>query len=193
MAIDADGYLRQLQTLLPRGAVWPLKDDAVLAALLLGFADELARVDSRGDVLIDEGDPRATFELLPDWERNAGLPDPCVGAGQGTQQRRNALTARLKTLGGQSPAYYIAVAAALGYPITITEFRPHTCDDDCEYPLYSDDWAYAWQVNAPTASAGDFSVEDSVDDDLGYANNAPLMCVMSRLKPAHTTVLFNFS
>ena len=194
MAIDADRrYLQQLQALLPCGPAWPRQNGAVLTELLRAWADEFARVDARGAQLLEEADPRKTFELLADWERVAGLPDPCVGAGQSTSQRQQALAARISSLGGQSAAYYIAVALLLGYPITITEFRPHDCDSDVEYPFYGDDWAYVWQVNAPTATAGDWSVEDSVDDDLGYSGNTTLMCVLSRLKPAHTTVVYNFS
>lgn len=188
-----DHYLRQLQALLPSGAAWSREPDAVLTKLLLALADEFARVDARAEQLVEEADPRTTFELLEDWERIAGLPDPCVGAGQGTQQRRNAVTARLNTLGGQRPAYFIDVAAKLGYAVTVTEFRPHNCDDDCEYLLYGDEWAYAWQVNAPLATAGDFGVEDGADDDLGYSGNTALTCTINRLKPAHSIVLYNFS
>jgi len=191
--VTAEQYLAQLQALLPPGAAWPRESGAVLTDLLLALADELARVDARGEDLTNEANPQATFELLGDWERVAGLPDPCVGVTQVTSQRRAALIARLRTIGGQSAAYYIGVAADLGYPITITEFRAHNCDDDCEYPLYGAEWNYAWQVNAPTATAGDFSVEDSVDDDLGFSGNLTLMCTLDRLRPAHTKVLYNFS
>jgi uncharacterized protein YmfQ (DUF2313 family) len=165
----------------------------VLTRLLCAIADELARVDARGDVLIDEADPRTTAELLSDWERVAGLPDTCVVVEQSTQQRRASLLQRLTSTGGQSRAYFIALAAALGIPITITEFAENSVEDDVEAPLNGVDWAYAWQVNAALNTVFEATVEDTVEDPFASWSNAPLECVISRLKPAHTIVLFVYT
>lgn len=193
MAVTDEQYLRQLQALLPSGPAWPRDADSVLTKLLSAWAAELSRIDSRGDALVDEADPRTAFELLDDWERNTGLPDPCVGSGQGTQQRRGSLLARITDQGGQSIAHFVAVAEALGFSVTVTEFRPYDVGMDVSVPLYGDDWAYAWQINGGGAAAGAFSVSDGVDDDLGYSGTSALTCTVDRLKPAHTTVLYNFT
>ncbi|MCU1276556.1 MAG: Bacteriophage tail protein [bacterium] len=186
-------YLAQLQALLPQGGAWPRDRDATLTALLQAWADELARVDLRGDQIVDEDDVRSTFELLADWERVAGLPDSCVGAGQTTQQRRAALVQRVTSLGGQSRAYFIAVAAALGFAITIDEFRPYTVEDNCEKPLYNGPWAFSWRVNSALHTVKKFTVNDSVEDPIAFWSNVPLECVINRLKPAHTVVIFAYS
>jgi len=191
--LSADSYARQLKQLLPMGAAWNLDAGSRLSALLRGLAEEFARVDGRAAALIEEADARTTFELLTDWERVLGLPDPCVIGEQSFAQRRAAVVARLVGLGGQTPAYFIGVAAALGYTITVTEFSPHDVDDDVEAPLYGDDWAYAWQVNAPLNTVRELTVNDPVSDGLAIWGNEALECVLNRLAPAHTLLVFEFA
>lgn len=196
MALTATDYLRQLQALLPLGPAWPKDDDATLTRLLQALAGELARVDGRALQLVEEADPRTTGELFADWERVAGLPDACAEAfgGEQTQaQRRAALVAKLVTLGGQSAAYYIGLAAALGYAITITEFHEHTVEDDVEHPLYSAAWNFAWQVNSALNTIIEITVESTVEEPIAAWGNALLECVINRLKPAHTIVLFSYT
>ncbi len=197
MGLTATDYLAQLQALLPQGPAWPRDAEAELTRLLTAWADELARVDGRAADLVEEADPRTTAELLADWERVAGLPDACVEALAGTQttaQRRAALVAKLTTIGGQSAAYYIALAASLGYAITVTEFAPfqagHSAAGD---PITNDEWVYVWQVNAPEESIVVFAAGRScAGEPLRGWGNELLECVITRLKPAHTHVLFSY-
>lgn len=193
--IDTD-YLHQLQALLPPGPAWSKDDESILTRLLSSLAVELARVDGRAMQLVEEADPRTTAELFADWERVAGLPDTCAVAFGGDQtlvQRRAALVGRLTTLGGQSAAYFIGLAAALGYAITISEFSEHSVLDDVEHPLYGAAWNFAWQVNAALNTITELTVEGSADEPLGTWGNSLLECVINRLAPAHTTVLFSYT
>jgi uncharacterized protein YmfQ (DUF2313 family) len=192
VALSAAAYVRQLLALLPPGAAWR-REPGTLVQLLTGLADELGRVDGRGAALIDESDPRTTFETLSDWERVYGLPDPCVGGSPSTPQRRASLVAKIVGLGGQSPAYFIAVAAALGYTVTITEFSPADVNDDVDQPIEGDAWAYAWQVNAPLHSVFEMTVEDGVDDPLAAWSALPLECTLAALAPAHTIPIFTYA
>lgn len=196
MGMTAADYLRQLQALLPPGPAWPRGDESIVGGLLAALAAELARIDGRAGQLLEEADPRATAELFLDWERVAGLPDACVLAFDGEQaiaQRRTALIGKLTTVGGQSPDYYIGLAAAIGYAVTITEFAEHSVNDDVEHPLYGAAWNFAWQVNAALNSITEITVDDTVEDPLAAWGNALLECVINRLKPAHTTVLFSYT
>lgn len=115
MGMSADNYREQLQALLPRGSAWPRDAGAVLTQVLDGMAQEFARVDVRVDNLLDEVDPRTTFELLTDYERVHGLPDPCVTDALTIDQRRNALVSKFSGLGGQSTAYFLSMLERLGY------------------------------------------------------------------------------
>lgn len=197
MGMSADDYLRQLQALLPPGPAWPQDDDAPTTRIIAALAAELARVDSRAGQLADEADPRSVGELFADWERVAGLPDSCVEAFGETQsfaQRRAALVARLVTLGGQSPAYFIALAASLGYTVTITEFKPFRAGQSRSGDAINTTWQFAWQVNAPLNTITPFRAGQSRSGDALNAWGRKLLeCVLSRLKPAHTTVVFAYT
>lgn len=191
--MTAADYLSQLQALLPSGAAWSRSSTAVLTRLLGAWSAEFARVDGRSGTLLNEADPRYTAEMLSDWERCLGLPDTCTGPLSTVAERRAAVVARLTGIGGQSPAYYIALAASLGYSITVTEFRPHTVDHDVDSPIYGTDWAHAWQVNAALNTVRELTVDDDVDMPLAAWGNQLLECAINRTKPAHSIVLFAYT
>ena len=197
MVLTETDYLRQMQALLPPGPAWPKDDDALLTRMLGALAAELARVDGRVRQLVDEDDPRIAAELLLDWERVAGLPDTCValsGQNQSIAQRRAARVARLTMLGGQSKAYFIALAASLGYTVTITEFRPFRAGQSRSGDPVATNWQFAWQVNAPLNTVTPFRAGNAVaGDQVNSWGNKLLECVLSRFKPAHTTVVFAYS
>lgn len=113
--MTAEEYRWQLQALLPPGSAWTREPGAVLTKVLHALADELGRVDMRASDLLTESDPRSTFELLGDWERTFRLPATCVPAGQTTTERRNALASKVAAMGGQSRAYFMKLAHAIGY------------------------------------------------------------------------------
>jgi len=195
MAMSESDYLEQLQALLPAGPAWPRDAKTSITKLLGALAAELSRVDGRAWQLVEEADPRTTAELFLDWERVAGLPDACAEAFGGEQtliQRRAALIGRLTTLGGQSPAYFVGLAAALGYAITITEFSPFLVTSTVDEALYDTAWRFAWQVNAALNTVREFTVADTVSDALAAWGNDQLECVIERLKPAQTTVIFAY-
>lgn len=191
---DARQYRQRLQDLLPQGIAWPREDSAPLTQLLDGMADEMARLDVRAEQLLREANPRTTLELLPDWERVAGLPDTCTPASPRTlEQRRAALVQKLSSLGGQSRAYFLALCAVLGFNVTITEFDLHTCRSDCAAGINSLNWRFAWRINVAQAQTISYqTVSDSCVTPLASWGNAEFECVLSRLKPAHTLLIFAY-
>ena len=117
-------YAQQFLALLPYGQAWPRHPLSTLVLTCEGLSDYWGFVDGRAaDLLEVESDPRSTVELLPDWERNWGLPDPCYTAPQTIGQRQLALVMRMTMQGAQSREFFISVAAMIGYTITITEYR----------------------------------------------------------------------
>ncbi len=186
-------YLAQLQALLPPGAAWPRDLDATLTQVLLALADEFARLDARTFDLLDESDPRTVLEMLIDWERVFGLPEPCAKEGELTfNERRENLVEKVTRLGGQSRQYFIEVAARIGFEITITEFRPHHVMRDVMYPLYDIHWVHHWQVNGPEETVKWHTVMSGVNEPLASWGNELLECNIRRLRPAHTTVQFAY-
>lgn len=193
-AFSVDDYQAQIAALLPRGDAWPRALESTLQQLLAALAGELARVDARSVDLENESDPRLTSELLPDWERVAGLPDACVQVPQTMQERRAALLARLTSSGGQSKAYYIELAARLGYGITIDEFKTEAAAITAGIPYTGTGWAHTWRVNAPQQSVRSFRVgRSAVGEPLRSWGNETLECALGHVKPAHTVLLFAYA
>jgi len=132
-----------------------------------------------------ETDPRSVLLTLEDWERVYGLPDPCFPLGQTFEQRVLALAAKVVDGGGLSRDYYIAQAAALGYPgATIEEFDAVTLGET---------WRFVWRMNLPIqTSVVTMTCGSECDDQLRSWGNEVLECVINRIKPAHTLVLFAY-
>lgn len=197
MATTQTDYRAMLQDLLPRGAAWPRDPEATLTRLLDGLAAALVAVERRADDLQRESDPRVTYELLPDWERAFGLPDPCLSLSNTLQERRQDLMERVTGIGGQSVAYYLSVAARIGYQdVTVTEFRPfiagHSrCGDRLNGPH---EIRFHWVMRVPGPRVTLFRTGASqIGDRLGEIDRATdLECLIRRLAPAHTILHFSY-
>ena len=147
---SGEDYGTAFLALLPQGQAWPKDPGTTLDLACRGLAEYWGFVDSRAaDLLERESDPRYTIELLPDWERNWGLPDPCYTAPQTIGERQLALIIMRMTMqGSQSRQFFIDVAAQIGYTITITEYRTFVvgidrCGDNRVYgdgsnPMYNE-------------------------------------------------------
>jgi uncharacterized protein YmfQ (DUF2313 family) len=177
--LTSEAYARQLKQLLPGGALWKLEPGSWLSRLLLAIADELARIDGRSEVLLDEWDPRTAVETLADWERVLGLPDGCVELADSVSGRRADVARKLVARGGQTAAYYIDIAAGLGFVATVVETGPHT-------------WRLDVDPGGYELAASNFRVGSRAGDRLSGRSNTVLECVINRAKPAHTLVTFNY-
>lgn len=171
MGLTARHYRELMQALLPTGAAWPRADDATITKMLNGAAEEFARIGQRAANMVAEIIPSTTTEMITDWERVLGLPDPCVGKLEDTlAKRRAAVVAKLTGGGSASRAYYIALALALGYAITITEPSAHN-----------------WTITAPLTNVTYFTTGDGVaGQPLVSFGNAFFECFFQAIKPAHT-------
>jgi uncharacterized protein YmfQ (DUF2313 family) len=154
---------------LPEGAAFRRDADSVLRGALAAMAEEFARIDTRSDEALAEAAPWESVELLPDWERLFGLP----GTGS-LSERQAAVTARLSDQGGCSRPFFIALAATLGYEITIEEYLPWRCGiSSCIDPMVGPAWMSTWTVHY-----------------FSGANDAGLESLLVRARPAHTLVRF---
>lgn len=107
MGVTANAYARMMTALLPTGRLWRFVD-GLITPLLLGSADELARLDARASDLLDELIPTGAVETLPDWERNYGLPSDGT-----TAERQARVTARYIALERRRPADFKTILAPL--------------------------------------------------------------------------------
>jgi len=121
---SGEDYAEALSALLPLGQAWPRQDESALMKVVRGLTRIWGDFEVRASWLLEtESDPRKTIELLPDWERNWGLPDPCYDAPQSIAERQHALVQRMTIEGAQSREFFIEVAASIGYTISIHEYR----------------------------------------------------------------------
>lgn len=197
ITFSAADYLTQLKALLPRGLAWPRLVGGRMHQLLSGLTGEFARVDQRLIDLRDEADPRTTVELLPEWEKFAGLPDVCdVRADSSIGYRRAVLIAKLLATGGASRPYFLGLAAALGYPDATIEdrWRPASCNSNCNDSLWSVADRFVWKINLPGVG-GTFAAgcNDSCNDYLRvFTGDFAIECRIARVAPAHTVLLFEY-
>jgi uncharacterized protein YmfQ (DUF2313 family) len=175
-----------------------LSPPLVQAADIEALMPTWSRLHARLNDLIAETFPCTLNppELLTEWERSLGLPDPCVQPPLNSiQQRVAAVCAKFSARGGQSKEYFYALANALGYEITITEYTPfRTGINRAGDPLAGEAWAYAWTVNvANVPQITYFRVGLSVaGDPLRSWGNNMLECVLNAVKPAHTVLQFAY-
>ncbi len=148
--LTADDWRRQFQALLPYGEIWPREPDATQSKALGALAGTYQRLAYRDGYLLVDTFPSYTNELLAEWERTLGLPDPCTPLNPTLQQRKAAVAAKVIGSGGQSIPYFTAVAAALGFTVTVTEYAPFRAGiSTAGSPAYGPDWAHTWQVDVP--------------------------------------------
>jgi uncharacterized protein YmfQ (DUF2313 family) len=206
-------YTQALLSLLPYGPAWSRDPFSILVQACTGLAGYWGFVDGRAaDLLEIESDPRATIELITDWERNWGLPDPCLNnPPTDLFTRRAYLVAKMTLVGAQSRQYFIGLAEAAGYHITITEFLPYMtgvsrCGDSRWYNT-GDTTHYLWQLGPPEmryywtvhVGAKDLiyfhcnSSQCGIDRLLKIGIPSDLECTFGKLKPAHTEIVYDFS
>ena len=168
-------------------------------------------VDSRAaDLLEQESDPRKTIELLPDWEKAWGLPDPCIKTPQTIAERQAMLVMWMTLLGGQSRQWYTDVLHRWGGhedAVTIREYSPWTvgisrCGDTPDvngYPRWeiapAEIWFY-WTVHIDQAKLTWFrcgSGQCGVDPHLIIGLAEDIECLLNRWKPAHTQIIYDYS
>jgi uncharacterized protein YmfQ (DUF2313 family) len=201
--------------LLPTGQAWPKTPGSILERVCYGLAEYWGFVDARaGDLLERESDPRKTIELLPDWEKAWGLPDPCFPSATTIGERQKMLVLFMTWMGGQSRDYFKSVAEFVGYTIEIKEFAPFMCgisragdtrtpppdspitDQNFRWYIGGPEQRFYWEVSVGQvgliwfrASAG----QAGVDHHLEFAVPTEFICLLDRWKPAHTVIVPDFS
>ena len=207
-------YARQFLHLLPIGQAWPRgsdcgNPDTVLERVVRGLCQFWGFVDGRAaDLLERESDPRKTVELLPDWERAWGLPDPCFPDAISIAERQKMLVLYMTYLGGQSRAYFEKLMDWLGIKIRIQEFAPFMAgisrvgdtrpqpDENFRWYIGGPEMRFVWTANLGHPELTWFragSGEAGVNHHLRIGVPEDTQCLLNRWKPAHTHLAFDFS
>lgn len=211
-AIRATGadFAEVLADLLPEGEAWPREPESVLMQLVRGLAQVEELIDGRAaDLLERESDPRNAIEMLTDWERTAGLPDPCVAEPITVPERQRALVDRLTARGAQSLAYFHSIATRLGYTISIVEhapfmagvseagwYDPNLGDNRSRWEIGEETIRFYWTVYVGKTRVTWFQAgagTAGIDPLARIALFLDIECLFRRYKPAHTEVVFSYS
>lgn len=192
MARDAETYARMMLALLPPGRAWPRDPSSLRGQMFEAQAAEIARIDATYEQLLAERSPSTAYALLAEWEAVLGLPDECTGGAETIAERRAAAHARMIATGGQSPAYFVEVAKALGYDITITQYRTRWSGmRRCGQSYGAEDMQFTWRVTATTGTIRPRRFRAAFHGERYTTwGNYPLVCLIRRLAPAGTAVLF---
>ena len=180
---------------MPRGRVWNKDPSSIIDRTVACYAPAYARTAAAAVNLIADAFPATVVDLLTEWQATLGLPDPCAGPSPTLVQARRQIVARLTNNGGQSMAYFIAQAHALGYTITINNDAPFRCGQSrAGHHVGNSDWFFVWTVNAPAFTTQPFlSGQSTAGDPLGSTGNAVLQCELQESQPAHTILQFHFT
>ncbi|HIG8794094.1 TPA: YmfQ family protein [Raoultella terrigena] len=190
-----DDYRQALQALIPTGRAWPRDPDTVQAAVLMSLAASFQRSDNDGLGILSGAFPQTATIMLPEWEKALGLPDDCsIGEVDTIAKRQNAIVSKFISTGGQSKSYFIGIAKALGYNITIKEYRQARSGlSVCGDGLNGDDWPFVWLVEGEETNISYARVGLSYcGDPLRSWGNRQLECRLSALSPSYTLVKFGY-
>jgi uncharacterized protein YmfQ (DUF2313 family) len=127
-------------------------------------------------------------------------------------ERQNELVLKMTLLGAQSAQFFIGVAQSLGYPTTVSEYRPFMvgvdrCGDNrvtnpdgslgpwpCQ--IGHPRMRFAWTMHVQHTHLVWFRASKGqcgIDPLLRIVFAEDLECMIRRWKPAHTQVLFDYS
>lgn len=207
---SGDDYATAFMQMLPQGQAWPKEPGSILERIVAGLCEYWGFVDARaGDLLERESDPRITFEILSDWERAWGLPDPCFPSATTIGERQRMLVMVMTMLGAQSRAWFEWVANWIGFDIHFREWSPfmaglsrcgdtRNLDQDGFYrwEIGPPEMRFYWSVQPSTAGVVWFraaSGQAGVDPHCRVMIAPDLACLFNRWRPAQTELVFDYS
>lgn len=174
-------------------ALMPLKLGTVSNEDIALEGQELDAEETRQNGILLEMFPDTSTQMLSWWERVYGLA-PVANAT--IQQRQSAVVQAVAAKGGLSRAYFIALAQALGFTITITEIQPFMAGiSRAGDILYDENAMFIWLVVVTAIQQYYFrSGQSSAGEPLGAPNeNTIITSLFNKLKPAHTYVMFQYT
>ena len=192
-AYSLGDYQHAMAALLPRGRAWSRDADSVQQKLIMGLAGATYRCGEDAGNLLRQTYPATSEDMLGEWESTLGLPGAFGAAPDTTIGRQKAVASALTDTGGQSAAYFIGLAASLGFTITISQYTAFSVAKPIGTPIAADSWAHTWRVNASASIASSYTVTADVVPATGSYGNPLLDAVMGAFKPAHTVVIMSYT
>lgn len=178
--------------LLPQGRAWSRDPASNLGKLIAVIASERQLAHERALQLLEtEAFPPTTAELLTDWERVAGLPDPCRAVPGTYGERIAELVDVLFADHVPTPAMMVALAARAGWNVTIREQRDFVAGISVAGDTVGES-DFVWVVTVLDQSIDFFHAGGNVAGDplWTFPDLSTLECVLRRAAQAHTRLYF---
>lgn len=196
-----NGSENMLRRMLPVGFAWlafttPGKVAYRVISSLAKPFDDAWRVFYR--VVSEELNPYNTVELIDEWEKALGLPDPCIGPRKLLNERRELVLFRLKRKRWTTIADWYELANMFGIDAEFTPGDLLTEDTgygDYDYPI----------IYGGLKAGGRYRVYIRLSGciDTGYDYNYPLSypseseacarfkCLLERIRPSMVVFIYN--
>lgn len=188
-----DGWVEATYALMPPGPIaWPRDLESRWGKLLGVVAAERRQRHDRALVLLEqESFPVTAVELLPEFERLVGLPDPCRPLPGTLAQRRSELVDQFFADHVPTKGLMIDLARKAGWEIEIHEQQDFVADlSMAEEPVGESD--FVWIVTVLGQSVDFFRADQNATGDVlwTFPDISTLECVLRRANPAHCRVHF---
>ena len=188
-----DEHAKVLADYLPGGEVFGAKADQEtnLYKLLLGLAEQSRLIEENLVLTFEEFDITETTDLLDQWESALGIPDDCFPGTGDTETRRLHVNAKFLADLVVTDDDFVAVAAAFGVAITVTNGVDAL-----------DDFPFTFPITFEDVRAARFTmiIEFTVTEALRFPYTFPfafgedvietLKCFFRKLAPANVDVVF---
>ena len=193
-SVNRDAYREQIHALLPAGRAWPEEADTTLDALVRAMAAQVAEVDRSASNLLADILPSTTFNLLPDWERVAGLPDICSVLGSSITIRRASLLENLVTKPTLHVTEFERIGRTFGTIITVEELDQARADAIAGLDTTNGKWRFVWWIGIPlSADLRYLRMTSRVNERFAtFDRNTEMECRLENAAPAHTHLVVGY-
>lgn len=170
-----------------------------LYKMFMGLAGEFQRVDALFQSVWDGTNIFATQDInyIELWEGAVGLPDNCFTQTTllSLEERRNQVLIKLKSLGVLTKQDFIDLAALFGYTIEIsngTKYGVFPMTFPFTFFNNPGEARFTMIVNMPTSLAPTSVFPMTFPFTLSDGGGSILECLFRELKPANTSIVFNY-
>lgn len=201
-APDNDDLISASLSFWPSGPAWGTPDGQAmsltsnLAKLTRVLISDFVWLYARAWRLVREASLQGVSELLPEWENDYGLPEPCFAdAEQTTAQRMTALERKVRAEGVTHPEDFVQLAADYGFEIEIEEPAMFECGfSECggEHTTgsYIEETYWIVRINGAAFSYFECGVGECGYDPLFSIGDAErILCLLRQMAPAWTQVV----
>lgn len=190
------GFIERFLQLLPVGKFWRKERGSWLYEIAEAIEPEFERIENHVESVINEIDPRTSFETLDEWEILLGIKDDkCLEGEERTLGERRALAyQRYVTRGGSTKAYFERIATQLGLEgVNIRNFDSFRMGSRMGQRMNTPNaWRGVFEVNATAEYSSRFRMGSLMGERLAKFGNSALECTFNKLKPAHMKIFFTY-